>query len=187
MIHFERALPRAERLTIDRESIAQAAVALIVRERASSAEMLVIQRALNPNDHWSGHLALPGGRADDADESLLATAAREVLEEVGIELSLDRDFVGQLRAIAPMSERLPSINVTPFVAVAPALCELRLSFEVDAAMWISIPSLLKTGRSDFKTYTFEGTVHEFPAYPSERGPIWGITERIITDFLQYLT
>ena len=31
--------------------------------------------------------------------------------------------------------------------------------------------------------TFAGVEREWPAYPSEHGMIWGITERILTEFL----
>jgi hypothetical protein len=30
---------------------------------------------------------------------------------------------------------------------------------------------------------FAGVEREWPAYPSEHGVIWGITERILTEFL----
>ncbi len=179
-------LPRPQQVRIAAESIPQAAVALILRETAGVPELLVIQRAENPRDHWSGHLALPGGRVEVKDESLIATAAREVEEEVGIELSIANHFVGQLRAISPSSPSLPPIRVTPFVVIAPRAFELRLSCEVGAAFWTSIVALKQTGRSVTKTLSFGETVYQWPAYPSERGPIWGITERIISDFLSYL-
>lgn len=179
-------LPLPGQNPIPDEAIPQAAVAIILREFAGNPELLVIQRAENPRDHWSGHLALPGGRASVADESLIATAAREVAEEVGIELSLDADFLGQLRSISPSNPRLPAIRVTPFVAIARAPFELRLSHEVGAAFWASVPDLRRTGRSDTMEFSLGESTFQWPAYPSEKGPIWGITERIITDFLSYL-
>ena len=175
-----------ERVRIDPRSISQAAVTVILRESGGTGEFLVIQRAEDPRDHWSGHLALPGGRADEQDASLLATAVREVREEVGIELSPEDNFVGQLRSISPSSLRLPSILVTPFVATAPEEFEVRLSFEVSAAFWVSIPHLRLRGRDTSVTLEIDQTAYRWLAYTSEKGPIWGITERIITDFLAHL-
>lgn len=46
-------------------------------------EAFFILRASNENDRWGGQVGLPGGR-QDVGESDLETAAREVLEEVGL-------------------------------------------------------------------------------------------------------
>jgi 8-oxo-dGTP pyrophosphatase MutT (NUDIX family) len=172
--------------SVESEPVPDAAVAVILRECDNSIEMLIIQRAENPGDYWSGHLALPGGRVDPADPSLLATAAREVAEEVGIDLSLTDDFVGQLTPLSPSSKRLPLIRVTPFVAALQQPATLRLSHEVGAAFWASVDELRRSGLSDSKSFMLGDKVHEWPAYPSEKGPIWGLTQRIISEFLTYL-
>ena len=169
-----------------KDSVPDAAVALILREGPGSGEMLIIQRADNPGDYWSGHLALPGGRADRDDRSLVATAAREVEEEVGISLSTAEDFVGRLSPVSPSSGRLPSIRVTPFVAVLPRPVSLRLSHEVGAAFWTSVDGLRKSGLCETLSMSLGDRVLKWPAYPSARGPIWGLTQRIITEFLTYL-
>jgi hypothetical protein len=43
-----------------------------------------------------------------------------------------------------------------------------------------------TGLSEFKSFMIGNKLHRWPAYPSEKGPIWGLTQRIITEFLRYL-
>ncbi|CAM9401160.1 unnamed protein product [Phaeothamnion confervicola] len=50
-----------------------------------TTQLLLIQRAHNPRDLWSGHLALPGGRQEPG-ESDLQTVVRECREEVGLKL-----------------------------------------------------------------------------------------------------
>src|SRR5262245_28580055 len=62
-----------------------ASVALIVRGRADLG-VLLIKRAKREGDPWSGHMALPGGRRDPKDASLIETAAREAREETGVDL-----------------------------------------------------------------------------------------------------
>lgn len=168
------------------DGVPEAAVTLILRERDEVAEMLVIQRAENPHDYWSGHLALPGGRRDQRDSSLMEAAAREVDEEVGIALSLQRDFLGQLTPLSPSSSRLPLIRVTPFVAVVSQPVRLRLSPEVGSAFWTSVEELRRSGLSASKSLEIGDRIHTWPAYPSVKGPIWGLTQRIISEFLTYL-
>ena len=49
-------------------------------------EVLFIKRAPRVGDKWNGHVALPGGKRDPEDSDDAVTAAREALEEVGIDL-----------------------------------------------------------------------------------------------------
>ena len=170
-----------------------AAVALVLRRRLSEAELLVIKRSVSERDHWSGHLALPGGRAEPEDASLSATAVRETFEEVGINLGAGGAVLGRLATVTPQSRLAPPVSVTPFVAVAPAEYhvlgdgeaskELTLSDEVAAAFWVPVSELRTGGRSDKFRMVFAGVEREWPAYPSAHGPIWGLTERILTEFL----
>jgi 8-oxo-dGTP pyrophosphatase MutT (NUDIX family) len=50
-------------------------------------ELLFIKRAARIGDKWNGHVALPGGKRDPEDGDDEVTAAREAMEEVGIDLS----------------------------------------------------------------------------------------------------
>jgi 8-oxo-dGTP pyrophosphatase MutT (NUDIX family) len=181
----ERLAP-PRRLPVEPERVPQAAVSLILRETGGAAQALIIKRAERPGDHWSGHLALPGGRAHVEDGDLIATAARETYEEVGIDLLDGGEFIGQLEILAPTNARLPRVEITPFVAVAPPEFNMRLNGEVARAFWISVADLKREGRSSFFSTPRDGVIDKWPAYPSEGGPIWGITERILTNFLALL-
>jgi hypothetical protein len=46
--------------------------------------------------------------------------------------------------------------------------------------------LKRVGRSISFSAPRDGVINKWPAYPSEGGPIWGITERILTNFLSLL-
>ena len=176
-----------------RGALRQAAVALVLRRRLSEAELLIIKRSESERDHWSGHLALPGGRMEPEDAGLLATAVRETFEEVGLKLDAGGEVIGRLATVVPQSRLVPRIAVTPFVAVAPAEYHvfgegetpsvLTLSSEVAAAFWVPVSELKSGGRSGTFRMVFAGVEREWPAYPSTHGPIWGLTERILTEFL----
>jgi 8-oxo-dGTP pyrophosphatase MutT (NUDIX family) len=169
-------------MPIEPERARQAAVSLILRDAQGSAQALIIKRAERPGDQWSGHLALPGGRAEIQDGDLIVTAARETYEEVGIDLLDGGEFIGQLEIIV----RLPQIEIAPFVAIAPPEFTLKPNGEVARAFWISIADLKRDGRSCSFSIPGDGVINKWPAYPSEGGLIWGITERILTNFLSLL-
>ena len=164
----------------------QAAVTLILRAEQNEPHALMIKRAEHPRDPWSGHLALPGGRADATDADLLATAARETFEEVGVQLLEGGAFIGRLPKLSPSNPRLPRLEITPFVALAPPQITLRLNQEVADAFWVSLPQLKRAGMSSRLTLQLAEGERSWPAYASSRGPIWGITGRILTDFLALL-
>ncbi|HEX8710179.1 MAG TPA: CoA pyrophosphatase [Pyrinomonadaceae bacterium] len=176
--------------------IRQAAVALILRQHLDEPQLLVIKRAESERDHWSGHLALPGGRRQAEDPNLCFTALRETREEVGIDLSGGGEVLGRLETVTPQSSLAPQVTVTPFVAVAPPEYHLRaagreprspvLNHEVASAFWIPTAFLNRSGRSEVFRLVIAGRQREWPAYPSEQGLIWGLTERILTGFLELI-
>ncbi|KAF9974846.1 hypothetical protein BGZ73_001661 [Actinomortierella ambigua] len=65
--------------------------------QTGTPEILFIERATRKTDRWSGHVALPGGK-QELHEDDQETAARETLEEIGLDLADPRFFrcVGQL-------------------------------------------------------------------------------------------
>lgn len=148
------------------------------------AEILFIRRAEREGDPWSGHIAFPGGRPAAGDPDLLSVAIRETSEEVGIDVGRGGRVLGRLPTIEPLSARLPPIDVTPFVALAPEDADARPDpQEVENAVWISLPSLRSVGRTAVVRHVIGGELREWPAYPTPAGPVWGITERILTGFL----
>lgn len=161
----------------------QAAVALILRESGrGGADVLLIKRADNPRDHWSGHIALPGGRRDETDASLATTALRETREEVGIALGVD-DIVGRLARLSPQNPRLPRIDITPFVVLADGSSEPTPNHEVAECFWVSLDELIVAGPTRVVHLEITGERLEWPAYPYREHLIWGLTERILTEFI----
>ena len=78
-------------------------------------ELLVIRRAENEYDPWSGHMALPGGGYEPGDCSVYDTARRETLEEISIDLD-ESQFLGRLDDVGP--RRMPGQLVVSTVVVA---------------------------------------------------------------------
>lgn len=163
------------------EGVRAAAVALVLRPAAEDVELLLIKRAERAGDPWSGHMAFPGGRRDPEDPDTVATAVRETHEEVGVELGAP---LGALDEVAPVSG-LPPIVVSPYVfAVGPGVIATP-NHEVEAAVWIPLRELAHPGvAAEHLLETVTGTARRFPAIGTRGYVIWGMTHRILSDFLR---
>jgi 8-oxo-dGTP pyrophosphatase MutT (NUDIX family) len=161
----------------------EAAVALVLRAR-ESLEVLLIKRSERQSDPWSGHMALPGGRRDAADADLCMTAVRETREETGIDVGRIGRLLGPLDEVEPRSRRLPVLVIAPFVfAVAPDTVATPDPREVEAALWVSIEALRHTDAAAELVLELEGGSRSFPSIRYQEHVIWGLTHRILTQFL----
>lgn len=162
-----------------------AAVSLLLRPApAGPGEVLVIRRAEREGDPWSGHLAFPGGRADSLDTSLVSTAVRETLEEVGIDVLRGGRVLGRLPTVRPKNTSLPPVDITPFVMRAPPGSDARpRRGEVEEAFWVSLAALRRSGPTEVVRMTVDGAPREWRAYATPGGLIWGLTEWILTSLL----
>jgi len=164
--------------------MARAAVALLLRAHRGRLELLLIRRAEREGDPWSGHMALPGGRAQAGDDGIQHTAARETLEEVGIDVTRGR-LLGQLDDLAPRSARIPSIVVSPFVYHVADDAEPRPNHEVQLALWIALDDLLRPDTvTEYLHELADGATLAFPAFDAGGYAVWGMTHRIVTGFLE---
>ncbi|KAG0056851.1 hypothetical protein BGZ83_003145 [Gryganskiella cystojenkinii] len=88
--------------------------------KTGTPEILFIERATRKTDRWSGHVALPGGK-QELHEDDQETAARETLEEIGLDLSDPSHFrcVGQLddRELWTSFGRVFLMVLSPFVYI----------------------------------------------------------------------
>jgi 8-oxo-dGTP pyrophosphatase MutT (NUDIX family) len=166
--------------------VVDAAVAVVLRARPEDVELLLIKRARHPRDPWSGHMALPGGRRDTGDPDLAATAIRETFEETGVELTRDPPIepLGSLERVAPLGAPLPRIRISPFVfAVASDTEAHAASAEVDRVHWTSVRQLRDPAAHDRVRIEVPGGARPFPCYRVHGEIVWGLTYRILTDFL----
>jgi 8-oxo-dGTP pyrophosphatase MutT (NUDIX family) len=160
-----------------------AAVAVILAPDPDS--ILLIRRAEQAGDPWSGHMALPGGRQDPAEPDLVATAIRETAEEVGLDL-LPKYLLGTLDDVVPRTPALPPIAVRPYVFGLDRRPTLTLNPEVAAARWIPLDLLLHPDTYHSVRLEIRGESREFPAYRLDDSVVWGMTERILSSLFEHL-
>lgn len=158
----------------------QAAVALVLAPDPD--QLLLIRRADRTGDPWSGHLALPGGRRQEADRDLLTTAIRETAEETGVQLERQA-CRAQLDDLVPQIRVLPPIMVRPFLFRLPDAVVARQSDEVVEASWVALADLTAAGVYGERSVAVGGVTRSVWGYDLPAGIVWGMTERILTPVL----
>ncbi|MDH3455634.1 MAG: CoA pyrophosphatase [Gemmatimonadota bacterium] len=160
----------------------EAAVAIVLAPRVHpQLDILLIKRAELEGDPWSGQMALPGGRREDGDATLLATARRETFEETGVALA-DSNVVGVLDDLAPVNPVLPPIVVRPFVFSLPERPPITPSDEVALHLWTPLDDLPQSiGRTDI---LLRGVQRSMPAFFVGPHTVWGMTHRILKSLFE---
>jgi len=161
----------------------EAAVSMVVRT-GDQLDFLLIKRARSDRDPWSGQMALPGGRWDPTDESLLHTAMRETLEETGVDLGHSGLGLGRLEDVRPASPRLPKMRIAPFVFAVPHDTRAEVaSSELQSVHWVPLDVLRAPQTHASVDIVFGDVSRSFPSYALVGEHVWGLTHRILTDFL----
>jgi len=157
---------------------ANAAVALLLRKTGRDLEVLFVKRAEIAYDPWSGQMALPGGKRNVKDLNLKQTVVRETLEETSINLLSRCRFLGTME---PQRPRLrPEMRILPFVVLLRQKPFIQLNAELEDFSWILLKELVQ--RKGVVNFSF-GKV---PAYIIGEIVIWGLTYRILEDFIHIL-
>ena len=157
------------------EPAPSAAVAAILHA-AEEPEILFIKRAERAGDPWSGHMAFPGGRREPGDESLVETARRETLEEVGLDLRARGELLGPLEDVPTHTTGLV---VRPLVWGVRERPILPPNEEVAALGWAPLGPLMSGARDATYHLEWKGMPHRFPAFETESGIVWGLTYRML--------
>lgn len=173
---------RRELLDIPR----QAAVAAILRAVEGDTEVLLIRRAERAGDPWSGHMAFPGGHREPIDVDLKATAIRETMEEVGLDLR-DHDYLGQLDEI-PATARGKSLGmvIAPFVFALRAEPVLKPNGEVAGLVWGRLGQMVRGEIDAIKELSYEGELRRLPAFKVDDNIVWGMTHNMLRTLLDLI-
>jgi len=179
------ALGRRVPATLHDEGAQRAAVALVVTAGADPA-LLFVKRRERTGDPWSGHAAFPGGYRSTADQDLLATAERETEEETGLALATVGQRLGRLDDVYPRSIMLPKVIVTPCVFAVEAQLPVTPSNEIERALWLPLDQLrAPENRQSLALETPLGR-REFESIRIASLTIWGLTERVLAQFIELI-
>jgi 8-oxo-dGTP pyrophosphatase MutT (NUDIX family) len=151
-----------------------AAVLVAIQPAAEGARLFLTKRASHLKHH-PGQIAFPGGKQDEGDATLEATALREAWEEIG----LPGDQVEILGRLAP-HETVTSFTMTPVLGLVRAAFAPRVDpAEVEEMFTVPLSHVLDRSRYRVEGRVWRGTMRRYYAVPYGPYYIWGATARIL--------
>lgn len=132
-------------------------------------------------------MAFPGGHTEPLDADSRATAIRETLEEVGLRLT-NSEHLGALPALPAMARGVPTGTlITPHVFAVPERRPLSPNVEeVAETYWAPMGPMARGEWDAIKVLDHEGQRLSLPAIAVEGNLVWGLTHRMLREFLALL-
>jgi 8-oxo-dGTP pyrophosphatase MutT (NUDIX family) len=161
-------------------SIRPAGVLLLLVQRDDALHVVLTQRTAHLHDH-AGQISFPGGRQDQEDADIIATALRESAEEIGTE-SNAIEIIGTL----PNYVTVTAYEVTPVVGLSAPQPYRLDSFEVADVFEVPLPHVLDDGNWRRDSFLREGKRREYWAVPYRERYIWGATAGMLRTFREVL-
>jgi 8-oxo-dGTP pyrophosphatase MutT (NUDIX family) len=173
---LEKLVPR----TLPENYASEAAVLIPIFERDGLAHFLLTRRTEEVQTH-KGQISFPGGMREGT-ESLEQTALRETFEEVGIEQSRIQ-ILGRFHDYLSVTDA----RVCPFAGyIAEPFTPRPQLTEVAEVLFVPFPVFLDPSRLRIERWNRSGREMEVYFYSYGPHEIWGLTARIIKDFLEEL-
>lgn len=151
-----------------------AGVLIPIFDRGADLTVLLTERSAELKHH-AGQIAFPGGRMEEGDADIAATALRETREEVGI--------APEQVTVAGYLTPMPTITgyaVTPVVGLVEAEVVLELDrSEVQEAFEVPLPFFLDRANEREGLRHYQGRDIPVVEFQFERHRIWGATAHML--------
>jgi 8-oxo-dGTP pyrophosphatase MutT (NUDIX family) len=176
----ELLLSQEEAAELDAHGTTDAAVLIPLYLEGGELVAVFTERRADLRRH-AGEISFPGGRQDEPDEDLRATALREAEEEIG----LPRDEVELVGALPPTGTFVTSYRIHPFVgSIKPGHAWTPQETEVEQVLELPLPALKRGYES--KRLLKKGLPIKTPTYTVDGHFVWGATARIVESLLERL-
>ena len=140
-------------------------------------QVIFTRRSINMKKH-SGQISFPGGKFEDGDKSLGATALREAFEEIGLS-SENVCLWGSL----PSHETITGFRMFPFIGFVSGY-EMQINSAAEVSEVFKVPLEFLLDRKSYSKHSvnWNGKKRSYLAVPYGPYYIWGATARILYNF-----
>jgi 8-oxo-dGTP pyrophosphatase MutT (NUDIX family) len=154
---------------------------LILLYPANGEIFLPLMQRPNYQGIHSGQISFPGGKKEEIDSDLIATALRETMEEIGV-LEKDVKVVGTLTELYIPASNFKVLPVVGYVTKQPNF--IPDQYEVVKIIETSVSELLDEGIIKTRMIkTSLGLEIKAPYYDVQGHIVWGATAMILSEFL----
>ena len=162
-------------------TLTPAGVLVPVRQHETGLSVLLTQRSADLKHH-AGQVSFPGGRMEEGDADIEATALRETREEIGVPEEAVT-IIGYL-------ETMPTVTgyaVSPVVGLVDGGIELTVdTTEVEYAFEVPLPFLLDDENHALVTREWAGLTFSMVEFHYEEQRIWGATAQMLLRFINLI-
>jgi 8-oxo-dGTP pyrophosphatase MutT (NUDIX family) len=131
-------------------------------------------------------MALPGGHQHESDVDMAATAIRETLEELGLDLR-QHELLGALdEHPATAQGRFTGIVIAPFVFALRGDPQLSPNAEVAEYYWAPLGRMARGELDAVQEVVRNGTPMRFSGYRVGDRVVWGLTHRVLQNLFSVL-
>lgn len=161
----------------------KAAVMMLFYPKNRETHLLLIVRNSYPGVH-SSQIAFPGGKVEDIDIDLRATALRETYEEIGVH----PDKINVIKDFSPVYIPPSNFLVHPFLGISSSELEFNLQLEeVAGIIEMPLSILLDDSIIEYKVLeTSYAKSIEVPVFQIENHSVWGATAMMMSELKDVL-
>ena len=143
----------------EKNSPIPAAAVAFVRDTKQGIEVYLSRRPMHFR-YYPGAYVFPGGRRDEGDSDIKATACREVMEEIGIKIDPER--LALLRNICTSPHAGPVYHMLTFAYIIEGEFNTSLNFEeVEEELWVTPREALSRYELPYQIMAAVRTISEF--------------------------
>ncbi|MCL1127588.1 CoA pyrophosphatase [Shewanella surugensis] len=173
-------LPSHHRLMVN-SPLTPAAVLLALQPINHELHLIFTRRPTHLRAH-PGQISFPGGKVEQGDADLIATALREAEEEIGLSPE-NIEVIGRF----PSQKTLTGFEITPVLGIVKSPFKPKLN-SGEVAEYFTVPLSYLLNKAHRQVHPFSRHGHIYPVYfiPYRHHLIWGATASIIELLCQHL-